>query len=150
MTIPSIDPLLQRTERLTAHLPNAVQGGDPAQFALLLSLIANQDEQRAAFTVPVPTPPGQGGDGTSAFRLPEPTYRTLEQLHSPALVARLNQAVQQQLNGDYAYLNSHLISQAQQRHNQPPANDEFAKVALISAGKLLLEQIDQARQSVPA
>ncbi|WP_027852763.1 hypothetical protein [Marinobacterium litorale] len=133
----------QRIENYTADLPQAVQSSNGAQFAMLLSLIASNQEvytpQRAPAT----------GDGT--FELPETqalTYPDPNEFYTPAVVDRLNRSVNSGERGEYAYLVSQVDTQSHIPRRGRIAADTFEQVALASSGRMMLETIDQSRRSV--
>lgn len=146
-----VDQIQTRIEQLTTSLPQAVQSSQGAQFAMLLSLIAtNRDNSTAQpmFASSLLAADGPTGEG---FQLPQAKhYPSVEELHTPPLVERLNRAVNSHLPGDFAYINSHILNQSEQLRPQRTATDTFEKIALMSAGKLMIEHIDQSQLSVLA
>ena len=136
-----------RIETYTSSLPQAVQSPHGAQFAMLLSLIStNQSNSYQYSSQSVESPRGEG------FVLPaETTYPGIDELHTPYLVERLNHSVNDNIRGDFAYINSHIETRAHTSSRvQRSAADEFAKMALLSSGRLMLDQIGQSLTSVPS
>lgn len=129
-----------RIENYTNNLTNAVQSGNGAQFSMLLSMIStNQEAYR----------PEQ--QRSTEFSLPEPEvdlYPTNDELNTPEVVDRLNHSINDALLGDYAYLVSHLHTEALTPRSAKRAADNFAKVSLMSAGSLMLEEINTSRQQI--
>lgn len=135
------DKIQHRIETYTSSLPQAVQASHGAQFAMLLSLISeNQANQY------VPTARALEQATGTDFRLPETDTQTRsEDIHTPTIVRRFNTAVAEHLTGDFAYLNSHVKTKAEQPRISSSGADAFAKVSLMSAGKLMLDEITQSR-----
>ncbi|MCV6589782.1 MAG: hypothetical protein OIF57_12225 [Marinobacterium sp.] len=135
------DRITNRIESFTGNLTSAVQGGNGAQFSMLLSLIStNQEYYR-------PESSRNGGD----FQLPEPeqdSYIDPNELHTPQVVDRLNHSINDGLAGDYAYLVSHITVESELPRGRHRAVDDFAKVSLMSAGKLMLDEIAISRQQI--
>lgn len=131
-----------RIERYTASLPQAVQSSNGAQFSLLLSLIAsNQEIYR----------PESGAESGSGFTLPERAeshYPDPNEFYTQALVGRLNQSVNEGQRGEYAYLVSQVDVQSHLPRRQRLAADTFAQVALGASGRIMLETVDQSRRSI--
>jgi len=132
-----------RIESFTTNLTSAVQGGNGAQFSMLLSLIStNQEFYR-------PEQQRTGGD----FSLPEPevdAYVDPNDLHTSEVVDRLNHSINDNIRGDYAYLVSHIHTESATPRSSRRAADNFAKVSLMSAGKLMLDEIAVSRQQIAA
>lgn len=136
------EKILARIETYTANLPQAVQSSNGAQFALLLSLIAsNQEIYRPAATAT--------GDGS--FTLPETragSYPDPNEFYSSAVVDRLNRSVNGGERGEYAYLVSQVDVQSRIPRQQRLAADTFAQVALQASGRMMLDNIDQSRRAI--
>ncbi|MBY4678037.1 hypothetical protein [Marinobacterium arenosum] len=133
-----------RIENYTSNLSQAVQGGSGAQFSMLLSMIsANQDLYR-----PIEARPASD----ARFELPESqsAYPDFDELNTPAVVDRLNHSINEQRRGDYAYLVSHIHTEAMMPRDARRGADYFAKVALMSTGRLMLDEIDSSRQQISA
>lgn len=132
-----------RIENYTARLPQAVQSSNGAQFSLLLSLIASNQELYR---------PGAAAEaGAGGFALPEPAlsrYPDPNEFYTDELVGRLNQAVNAGLRGEYAYLVSQVDVQSQLPRRQRLAADSFAQVALEASGRIMLDTVDQSRRSI--
>ncbi len=136
-----------RIETYTSSLPQAVQSPHGAQFAMLLSLIStNQSNSYEHSSQSVDSPRGEG------FVLPaEAAYPGIDELHTPYLVERLNHSVNDNIPGDFAYINSHIQTCALSSSRlQRSSADEFAKMALLSSGRLMLDHIGQSLTSVPS
>lgn len=136
-----------RIETYTSSLPQAVQSPHGAQFAMLLSLIStNQSNSFQYSSQSVDAVRGEG------FSLPEAaTYPTIDELHTPYLVERLNHSVNDNIPGDFAYINSHIETRALSLSRvQRASADEFAKMALLSSGRLMLDHISQSLTSIPS
>ncbi len=124
-------PLAMQTEKIqtrietyTSSLPQAVQSPHGAQFAMLLSLIStNQSNSYEYSSQSVEPLRGEG------FVLPqETTYPGIDELHTPYLVERLNHSVNDNIPGDFAYINSHIETRALSSSRlQRASADEFAK-----------------------
>jgi len=137
------DRITNRIENYTGDLTQAVQGGNGAQFSMLLSLISTNQE----FYRPETRRAGEG------FELPEPevdTYVDPNELHTPAVVDRLNHSINDNIRGDYAYLVSHIAAESEMPRPSRRAADNFAKISLMSAGKLMLDEIEVSRQQIRA
>lgn len=134
------DSIQARIETYTASLPQAVHAPNGAQFAFLLSLIASSQELYR------PQPQAASGEG---FALPvaEPSYPDPIELHTPAVVERLNRSINEPRPGDYAFLVSRLDVKARTPRAQALASDRFEQVALYAASELA-GQIANARRSV--
>lgn len=101
------EQIQDRIETYTATLPNAVQSSNGAQFALMLSLIASNQE---AYT-PLRTPNAEG-----EFTPPqpvEPRYANPNEFYSAPVVERLNQSVHSGQRGEFAYLMSQVAVQSE-------------------------------------
>ncbi|MGB0732226.1 MAG: hypothetical protein ACPGPF_00625 [Pontibacterium sp.] len=129
-----------RIESLTTDLAPAVQAGQGAQFAMLMSMIATNQlyYQPEAQAQPL------GG-----FELPpvESVYPEPNSLYNGEVVERLNDSVHQDQRGEFAYVNSHLHTESLMPVNGRAGADYFAKIGLISGGAML-EEIETATHSV--
>lgn len=144
------DSIQSRIETYTSSLPQAVQSSHGAQFAMLLSLISTNRENGGGVFAPHLSE-SASSNVSGEFALPDAvTYPTVDELHTPELVGRLNHAVNDNLPGDFAYVNSHIFTRAQASQNRTNIADEFAKMSLMSAGKLMLSHISESRVSVLA
>lgn len=132
----------QRIETYTADLPQAVQSSNGARFAMLLSLIASNQE--------VYTPQRQPARGDGSFALPEPEleYPNPNDFYTSEVVGRLNRSVNQHERGEFAYLLSHVDTNAHMPANVRRVEDSFAQVALTASGRMMLDSIAQSRQSI--
>ncbi|RTE66611.1 hypothetical protein EH243_05845 [Amphritea opalescens] len=142
MQLERIEQLEQRIESYTSSLTQAVNEGRGAQFSMLLSLInATEDQTQKTKT------------STSGFSLPtdEPVaYPDPDSLYTDEVVSRLNSAVNEDHPGDFAYLLSHLSVQANTPYRAATAGDDFARMGLASAGRLMLDEIDRSGQQFSA
>lgn len=132
-----------RIEGYTSHLSQAVQSGSGAQFSMLLSMIhSNQMLLK----------PEQGQVAAGEFKLPETVsvYPDPNEFYSEEVVERLNHAIHEGLVGDFAYVNGYLYSHTHTPRQQPLASDAYAKVALMSTGKLLINEIETSRTQIRA
>ncbi len=136
------EQIQSRIETYTSNLSHAVQGGNGAQFSMLLSLIhSNQalikPEQAQAV-------------GESDFRLPETSsvYPDPNEIHDDQVVERLNTAVHDSRVGDFAYVNGYLYTHANTPRQQALASDEYAKVGLMSSGQLMIDEIESSKQQI--
>jgi hypothetical protein len=137
------EQIQNRIEGYTSTLSQAVQSGSGAQFSMLLSLIhSNQALIK----------PEVAAEANSEFRLPEvtSTYPDLNELHDGQVTERLNVAVHDGLVGDFAYVNGYLYSHSNTPRQQTIASDEYAKVALMSTGQLMINEIESSKQQVRA
>jgi len=132
-----------RIENYTARLSQAVQSSNGAQFSLLLSLIASNQELYQ---------PGTATEASAAgFALPESAasgYPDPNEFYTDELVGRLNQSVNAGLRGEYAYLVSQVDVQSHLPRRQRLAADSFAQVALAASGRIMLDTVDQSRRSI--
>lgn len=135
-----------RIETYTSSLPQAVQSPHGAQFAMLLSLIStNQSNSYQYSSQAIQQKSGEG------FSLPEEDrYPSIDELHTPYLVERLNHSVNDNIPGDFAYINSYIETRALTTRTHRSAADEFAKMALQSSGRLMLDHIGTSLTSVPS
>nr|WP_067298062.1 hypothetical protein [Marinobacterium profundum] len=135
------DPIQNRIETYTSGLTPAVQSGNGAEFSLLLSLISvNQLQYRALpaqslLEAPVSAQPG----------FPDPNA-----LYTPELTGQLNQAVSEHQTGDFAMLRSYLDTAGRTPGQARQAQDQFEQVALMSSGRLMLDQIVGSRVQLSA
>ncbi|MEM5528980.1 hypothetical protein WN093_09165 [Gammaproteobacteria bacterium AS21] len=131
---------LERIDTYTASLPSAIQGANGAQFAMLLSLITANQDIPSQFNMPsapaVEVSPAQT------------VYPSQLEVNKPYLVERLNNAVHQLRFGDFAFVNSFIETQAQTARPNQSGADQFEKIALMSSGRLMLDQIGVARGSL--
>ena len=131
-----------RIEGYTSGLSQAVQSGSGAQFSMLLSLIhSNQQLQR---------PDAVPATSDAEFSLPELSspYPDPNELHDNQVVERLNSAIHNGLVGDFAYVNGYLYSHSHTPKQTPLASDQYAKVALMSTGQLMIDEIETSRQQI--
>lgn len=132
--------ITSRIESYTGNLTQAVQGGNGAQFSMLLSLIStNQEYYR-------PEQQRVSGD----FQLPEPEvdlYVDPNELYTAEVVDRLNHSINDNIRGDFAYLRSHLATESEMPRSSRRAADDFARISLMSAGKLM-DEIAVSRQQI--
>lgn len=133
-----------RVENYTSSLPQAVRSPNSAQFGLLLSLIASNNELRHSST-------GTATKGSGNFALPEDlTYPTPESLYDKPLVKRFSESLLNDERGEFAYLVSHVTIKSQLPLNQSLPDDNFAKISHASLGGHLLEQITASKQGFEA
>lgn len=133
-----------RIEGYTSNLSQAVQSGSGAQFSMLLSLIhSNQQLMK---------PEAAQEIGSSEFKLPEnqTVYPDPNELHDDQVVERLNNAIHEGMVGDFAYVNGYLHSHSHTPRRQGLASDEYAKVALMSTGQLMIDEIQNSKQQIRA
>jgi len=131
---------LERIDTYTASLPSAIQGANGAQFAMLLSLITANQDMAPGFQMPAATQE-QTVSAQSAYPLEV-------EVNKPQLVERLNDAVHQLRFGDFAYVNSFIETMSETARPSQASVDQFEKVALMSSGKLVIDQIEMARGSI--
>ncbi|QLE98636.1 hypothetical protein [Neptunomonas phycophila] len=140
-----LETIQNRIETTTASLPQAVQSSHGADFAMLISLLDTYQKNTSYQTIPqANTTDATGSD----FSLPTPRYLTLDETQPPAVIERLNQAVNQHRSGDFAYLKSMIATRAENATNTAPPSDDFAKMALMASGSLMLDQIQTAQRTV--
>ncbi|WP_432696626.1 hypothetical protein ACQUQP_19130 [Marinobacterium sp. YM272] len=132
----------QRIETYTADLPQAVQSSNGARFAMLLSLIASNQEVYSPQRQPV------RGDGSFELEQPGLSYPDPNEFYTPEVAGRLNRAVNLHERGEFAYLVSHVDTGAHTPAQASRAVDSFAQVALAASGRMMLDTIAQSRQSV--
>lgn len=138
------EQIQQRIETYTASLPQAVQAPNGASFAMLLSLIASNQE------IYTPTAAAVTGEDQFALAPEPPLYPDPGELNTGEVVERLNQAINRDQPGEYAYLVSYLDTRAHMPRQSTAANDRFQQVALASSGRMMLEVIDQSRRAFHA
>ncbi|WP_415885719.1 hypothetical protein ACMXYO_14045 [Neptuniibacter sp. QD37_6] len=131
-----------RIEGYTSNLSQAVQSGSGAQFSMLLSLIHSNQQLMKPDSVPAVS--------DAEFRLPETQskYPDPNELHDSQVVERLNMAVHDGLVGDFAYVNGYLHSHSNTPRLQQLSSDEYAKVALMSTGQLMIDEIESSRSQI--
>jgi hypothetical protein len=135
------DPIQNRIETYTCGLAPAVQAGNGAEFSLLLSLISvNQLQYRALPAQPL----------VEAALPAQPGFPDPNTLYTPELTGQLNQAVSQRQTGDFALLRSYLDTAARTPGQVRQAQDQFEQVALLSSGRLMLDQIAGSRVQLSA
>lgn len=137
-----IERIEQRIESYTSSLAHAVNEGKGAQFSMLLSLI-NTTEDLAQ----------KKQTSSTGFSLPEPQaleYPDPDSLYDGEVVQRLNTAVHDTHQGDFAYLLSHIAFKTATPTNVSTAADQFARIGLASAGRLMLDEIDRSGQQFSA
>ncbi len=136
-----------RIESYTSNLANAVQSGNGAQFSMLLSMIsANQALYKPEFAVPA-----QAADPSAQFQLPaeaQSVYPDPNEFYDEKVVDRLNHSVNDQLPGDFAYINSYIETGARTPRRARLAADQFEKMALMASGKLMLDEISRSQQQI--
>ncbi len=132
-----------RIESYTAGLTPAVQSGNGAQFSLLLSMIAiNQQQYQPA--------PLAAQAGAEAFRLPASGYPDPNGFYTDVLTERLNDAVHEQSGAEFAMLCSYLDTASRTPLQSRQGADQFEQVALMSSGRLMLSQIADASLQLSA
>ncbi|NVK44282.1 MAG: hypothetical protein HWE39_23860 [Oceanospirillaceae bacterium] len=136
------DHIQSRIDNLTAGLTPAVQSGQGAQFSLLLSLIAVNQQQ---YTPARPAPESAGD-----FQLPPLAYPDPNGFYSDALTERLNRSVHEQQRGEFALICSYLDSACRTPYRAQRARDQFEQVALMSGGRMLLNQIEASQLQLSA
>lgn len=138
------EQIQNRIEGYTSTLSQAVQSGSGAQFSMLLSLIHSNQA--------LIKPDGVPEVGSGEFKLPEAKggYPDVNELHDGYLTERLNTAVHEGLVGDFAYVNGYLYTHSHTPRQQSLASDEYAKVALMSTGQLLIDEIEDSKQQIRA
>jgi len=136
------DRIQQRIETYTADLSQAVQSPNGARFAMLLSLIASNQEIYS----PVRTP--ATGDGSFAPAQQALSYPDPNEFYTATVVDRLNRSVNGGQRGEYAYLVSHVDTHAHLPRQGRIASDSFEQVALASSGRMMLDTIAQSRSAI--
>lgn len=137
-----IERIEQRIESYTSSLAHAVNEGKGAQFSMLLSLI-NTAEDLAQ----------KNQTASTGFSLPEPQgleYPDPDTLYDDEVVERLNTAVHDTSQGDFAYMLSHIAFKTDTPINVSTVEDRFARIGLASAGRLMLDEIDRSGQQFSA
>ena len=136
------EQIQQRIESYTAALPQAVQSPNGARFAMLLSLIASNQE--------IYRPPAGAETPEERFEMDASTltYPDPNELYSEDLVERLNHSINAGERGEYAYLVSYLDTRAQLPRNGAAAGDDFQQLALTSSGRMMLDTIDRSRATI--
>lgn len=131
-----------RIDRLTTGLNPAVQRGQSAEFSMLLSLISTNQMYMPSTKESI-EPQGSG------FALPESSgYPDPVELNSAGVVERLNIAVNRHDRGDFAYFNSYIDIGSRMPRNTRMAVDHFEKVALMSTGRMVIDEIQNSRQQI--
>ena len=130
-----------KVEGYTSNLSHAVHSGNGAQFSMLLSMIHSNQMLIKPEKVSEP-----GAD----FRLPEAEsfYPDPNEFYDDQVVERLNNAIHEGLVGDFAYVNGYLHTHAHTPRQQQIASDNYAKVALMSTGQLMIDEIENSRQQI--
>jgi len=125
-----VEKIQARIETYTSNLATAVQSGSGAQFSLLMSMIAANQE--------LPEDRRSGGEG---FELPtaELSYPNPNEMYNEEVAGRLNVSVNEHQRGEFAYLNSHIHTGALTPRQARHASDSWERAALISAGAMLNE-----------
>lgn len=128
-----------RIETYTSNLTQAVQSGSGAQFSMLLSLIAANQE------MPSSGRPVVRGEG---FELPETElqYPNPNDLYNADVAERLNLSVNKHQRGEFAYINSYIETEAMVPSHSRRVNDSLAKMGLISGGAMLSEIVTSQQQ----
>lgn len=135
------DLIQNRIETYTSGLTPAVQAGNGAEFSLLLSLISvNQQQYR---TLEAPPRADTMPQAEAAFPDPNAFY-------TAELTEQLNQAVHSGQAGEFAMLRSYLDTAARMPAQARQAPDQFEQVALMSSGRLMLDQIAGSRLQLSA
>ena len=136
------EQIQSRIEGYTSDLSQAVQSGSGAQFSMLLSLIhSNQQLQK---------PDRVLAASDAEFSLPtqESVYPDPNDLHDEQVVERLNGAIHNGRVGDFAYVNGYLYTHSHTPKQSALASDQYAKVALMSSGQLMIDEIVSSKQQV--
>jgi len=90
---------------------------------------------------------------TGGIGLPEPEslhYPDPDSLYTGEVAGRLNSAVSENHPGHFDYLLSHIAVQAHTPLRSASAADDFARIGLASAGRLMLDEIDRSGQQFSA
>ncbi|WP_027856672.1 hypothetical protein [Marinobacterium jannaschii] len=142
-----LERIESRIETYTSNLASAVQSGNGAQFSMLLSMIsANQALYKPEFSVPAPA-----ADPDARFQLPaeaQSVYPDPNELYNETVVDRLNHSINDNLPGDFAYINSYIETGARTPRRGRLGADQFEKVALMASGKLMLDEISRSQQQI--
>lgn len=131
-----------RIETYTADLPRAVQSPNGAQFAMLLSLIASNQE------IYEPQPAPATGDGSFSLESQASRYPDPNEFYTQGVVDRLNRSVNAGERGEYAYLVSHIDVHSHLPRSGRLAADSFARVALETSGRMMLETVERSRKAI--
>lgn len=137
-----VERIEQQIETYTSTLSQAVQSGQGAQFSMLLSMISASEDQAAKKVA-----------AGSGFELPENqelSYPDPDSLYDEAMVGRLNTSVGANNFADMAYVLSHVHAHSIVPENRALAADSYAKVGLISSGKLMIDEIETSRSQFSA
>ncbi len=140
------EQIQQRIDGLTVDLGPAVQSGNGARFFMLLSLIAsNQSYMR-------PDAVGQAATPGSEFQLPTQgyVYPVEDELYTPAVAERFNEAVHLGRNADFAYLNSYLSALAERPVPRLQPLRMQNSEGVFQAGQLMTAEIETSRQRLVA
>lgn len=132
----------QRIENYTADLPQAVQSSNGARFAMLLSLIASNQE------LYTPERPPATGDGSFQLESTAQSYPDPNEFYTATVVDRLNRSINGGQRGEYAYLISHVDTNTHIPRQGRIAADTFERVALASSGRMMIDFIGHSKQSV--
>jgi len=142
-----LERIESRIETYTSNLANAVQSGNGTQFSMLLSMIsANQALYKPDFAVPA-----AAADSNAQFQLPaeaQSVYPDPNELHDEVVVDRLNHSINDNLPGDFAYINSYIETGARTPRRSRLGADQFEKMALMASGKLMLDEISRSQQQI--
>lgn len=139
---------LMRTEQIqtkiesyTSNLSQAVHSGNGAQFSMLMSMIHSNQ---------MLIKPEVVAASGAEFKLPEAesVYPDPNEFYDDQVVERLNNAIHEGLVGDFAYVNGYLYTHAHTPRQQQIASDNYAKVALMSTGQLMIDEIETSRQQI--
>jgi len=138
-----LEQIQSSIETYTSNLPQAVQAGQGAQFSMLLSLITASEQLK---------PQQEAAASGAEFKLPETgnKYPNPNDFYSAEVVDGLNRSVNQSRLGDHAYLRSLVDVKAKEPVASQAKADEFEKVALMSAGKLMLDHISASNSQFRA
>lgn len=137
------EKIQSRIQACTAGLTPAVQAGNGAEFSLLLSMISvNQQQYQPA--------PRVAGVDAEAFGLPAAGYLDPNAFYNGALAERLNDAVHESSRGEFAMLCSYVDVASRTPRQSRLAADQFEQVALMSSGRLMLNQIAESRLQLSA
>lgn len=130
-----------RIEGYTSNLSQAVHSGNGAQFSMLLSMIHSNQ---------MLIKPEAATASGAEFKLPETesVYPDPNELHDDQVVERLNNAIHEGLVGDFAYVNGYLYSHSHTPRENQLASDQYAKIALMSTGQLMIDEIEGSRQQI--
>lgn len=120
-----------RIETYTSNLAQAVQSGSGAQFSLLLSMIATNQDLPG-------TRPQAIGEG---FELPttDNQYPDPNDLYSADVAERMNVGINQDMRGEFAYACSYVETESLVPVKGRRLNDSLERLGLISGGAMLQE-----------